>query len=86
MPPSVPTGTEEKLGRDDYLQAFSPLLQLHASCPDFASLQCPHVSTEKHRHFIEKTKHSSEILVQWNFKTKIPSIFVTHSINFVTLI
>ena len=45
MPPSVPTGTEEELGRDDYLQVLSPHSLLHSSYPDFASLQCPHVST-----------------------------------------
>ena len=47
MPPSVPTGTEEELGRDDYLQVLSPGPQLHSSYPDFASLQCPHVSAKK---------------------------------------
>ena len=47
MPPSVSTGTEEELGRDDYLQPLSPHSQLHSSYPDFASLQCPHVSTLK---------------------------------------
>ena len=47
MPPSVPTGTEEELGRDDYLQMLSPHSQLHSSYPDFASLQCPRVSAKK---------------------------------------
>ena len=47
MPPSVPTSTEKELGKDDYLQVLSPHPQLHSSCPDFASLQCPHVSTKK---------------------------------------
>ena len=49
MPPSVPTSTEKELGKDDYLQALSPGPQLHSSCPDFASLQCPHVSTKGDR-------------------------------------
>ena len=47
MPPSVPTSTEKELGKDDYLQVLSPGPQLHSSCPDFASLQCPHVSTKE---------------------------------------
>ena len=47
MPPSVPTSTEKELGKDDYLQVLSPCSQLHSSCPDFASLQCPHVSTKE---------------------------------------
>ena len=47
MPKSVPTGTEEELGKDDYLQVLSPHSQLHSSYPDFASLQCPHVSAKK---------------------------------------
>ena len=63
MPPSVPTSTEKELGKDDYLQVLSPGPQLRSSCPDFASLQCPHVSTKKFRLFIEKTKHSRGILV-----------------------
>ena len=44
MPPSIPTGTEEELGPDDYLQVLSPRPQLHSSYPDFASLQCHNVS------------------------------------------
>ena len=49
MPPSVPTSTEKELGKDDYLQALSPRPQLHSACPDFASLQCPHVSTKNEK-------------------------------------
>ena len=45
MPPSVPTSTEKELGKDNYLQVLSSRPQLHSSCPDFASLQCPHVFT-----------------------------------------
>ena len=47
MPPSVPTSTEKELRKDDYLQALSPGPQLHSSCPDIASLQCPYVSTKE---------------------------------------
>ena len=52
MPPSVSTGTEEKLGRDDYLQAPLPSPQLRHSFSDFSGLQCPYVS------FILKAFHN----------------------------